>query len=255
LEATKIGSSRDVISIIEQSVAEVKKNLDEKLVERKEVSVGIFATPATLKSMAYPKAIAKAYGVELPPTALRMITQERWYQKNSQTINSISGSIDLLLPEKKIIHIYLIGPGNWVDLIEHGAPNDVKDGILKRDLELLTRDIPAKVSLDVVGEFCTHYPVFDQALKYETRKRGLTGAHTAFIKQGPLMGDLFEAMMQKRFEKNHREYKLSAEARNEIRVKSRPKIFISGSNVDETVGLTKTIFPKDPVPTVSTIGF
>ena len=255
LDAAKPGSSKSVLSIIEQSVLEVKRQLDGKFLTKKEVNIGIFATPATIRSMAYPKAIAKIYGAELPASTVSTVEQERWYQRTSKTIQSAMNHVELSLPDQRLIHIYQMGPANWVDLIEHGAQQYTKDQILKRDVELLTQEIKKGTSFDVVGEFCTHYPALERSLMAETNALHFTNAKTGFIKQGPLMGNLFESMMKKRLAKSKRQQQLSQKQKTALAKKPSPQIFISGSNIEETKQLTQTIFPDDPAPIIKQIAF
>lgn len=231
-----------VVSIIDRSVAELKSQIDLKLTTKSTVNVVILATPATLKARAYLRALADAYGTELRDSPLSFHTQERWFQKKSKVVESAAGVATLELPGGKRITITQVGPANWVEMIEHGAPRAVKQRAIKRDLTLLSSEAP----WDVVGEFCTHFPAVDDLIKQSAVDLGLAGAETVYIKQGPLMAGIFRQLVRGRLGGPQTAVEIPA---------AQARIFISGGNVKETQELAREIFPQDPLPTIERINF
>lgn len=236
------GRGGKIISIIESSVVELKKQIDEKLKSKNEVYVAILATPATVKAMAYLRALSEAYN-SIPVTKDMLRTsQARWFKKKGDTIESVTSESTLKLQNGKTIYISQIGPANWVDMVEHGATENEKASVVARDLKILA----PKVKWDVVGEFCTHFPAMDKLIKEEARKLSLSSQETSYIKQGPLMAEVYNKMMVS---------KLGSQINRTHKPVKRAKIFISGDNLNETLALTKSIFPNDPVPVVEKRSF
>ncbi len=242
LNKKKDGRADKIISIIDSSVQEMKNQIDEKLKTSQTVNVAILATPATIRAGAYLRAIAKAYNVPAPLNDIKFVTQDRWYKKKGDKIDSATGKTELQLAGGKKIVISQIGPGNWVDMIEHGAIQEEKKLAVKRDLALLA----PKAKWDVVGEFCTHFPAIDLLIKEQGQGLDLSTTKTSYIKQGPLMAGIFKKMMLTQ---------LKAEKPDEIMTPTRARIFISGNNFDETKELSKELFPKDPLPLIQQVSF
>lgn len=241
LNKNKPGQGARIVSIIDSSVVELKKRIDAGLESKSDVSVAILATPATIKNGAYIQALARAYGVEATSAPLQSFTQKRWMKAKGDEVVSVSTSSTLRLKNGKVVSIAQLGPANWVEMIEHGASLDEKRSAIARDLALLS----PKSSWDVVGEFCTHFPAIDDLIKTESARLQLSTPATSYIKQGPLMAQLFRAMISPR---------LTPSARP-APMKVRAKIYISGNNLEETKGLAQEIFPTDPVPQVQRISF
>src|SRR5665647_1226735 len=61
LNQEKPGLGEKIVSIIDSSVTEMKRLIDQRLKVKSVVQVGILATPATVTAMAYPRALAQAY--------------------------------------------------------------------------------------------------------------------------------------------------------------------------------------------------
>lgn len=236
------GKSDHVISIIESSVTELKRLIDEKLKKESVVRVAILATPFTVRNMIYPKALAKAYGIAEPVANLNMSEDKRWYVQKGGTTPVITSVNTFALPGKKKIEVHQLGPGNWVEMIEYGAPADIQQMMVEKDMKRLSPSKP----YDVVGEFCTHFPVFDPFIKAKGIENKITSKETSYIQQGPLMARIFRERMLVRLEKHKRKTDLKEIDKAALT----PAIYISGDNLDETRELSQNVFPHDPLPMV-----
>ncbi len=242
LDKKNPGRGDHIVSIIDSSVRELKKQIDEHLKRKDLVQVVILATPATIRAGAYLRAISSAFGLNPQTADLKVFNQERWFKEKGEKIDSVSSQSILKLPKNQRVIISQIGPGNWVDMIEHGATQALKETAVGRDLRLLA----PKTSWDIVGEFCTHYPAVDYLIKAESQKLKLSSEKTSYIKQGPLMAEIFRKMMLARLKPK----------KSKVPMKPvRAKIFISGKNAQETAELAREIFPKDPAPMIEQKSF
>lgn len=229
-------------SIIEVSVKEVMKTVSAELKQRDTVNVAILATPATVRSENYPIYLAKALGVPYVPARKTSVPQPRWFKGKEAVIDSVVTTTELKLgPVKKVV-IYQLAPANWVDMIEHGASDEEKKAAVSGDLKALLAMVKEPVAFDVVGEFCTHYPVFDTMIQDTFRSLQRASAATPFVVQGPLMGALFE----KNFTASH----ALMTAPVALPRTATPKILISGENKAATEALAAKVFPNDPAPVV-----
>lgn len=239
------GRGKDVIPIIDVSVEAVKKHLDPLLEKHSTVFFAVLSTPATFKARAYPNALAKLYGGQLQAGKPERIEQARWFQEKGKTIDSFRERDVIDLPQGKHIVLYELAPANWVDLIEHGAPNTDKEAAVQRDMALLFSIMEPQEHLEGVGEFCTHYPAFDASIQQTVKAAGKSD-HAFFIKQGPLMAELFKQQMEAEFPK--RATPIPPAALQKLREEERPTITVSGDNVDTTRRLATTIFSQAPAP-------
>jgi glutamate racemase len=236
-----------VHSIIDVSVKEIMKTVSKQLKRQDVVSVSILATPATVRSENYPRFLAKSLNARMMPTQVKSYMQARWRGEVQHPIESLLTRTELELGPKKRVVVYQIAPANWVEMIEHGASDEEKRAAVEHDLTALLGLIEEPIAFEVVGEFCTHYPVFDSLIQQTFKQLNRTSQGAPFIVQGPLMGALFE----RNFTARHRPTKsLSTESRT-----TNPTIFISGDNQDATRALAKTVFPNDPVPEVLKLDF
>jgi glutamate racemase len=231
-----------VHSIIDVSVREVVKTVSARLRVQDVVTVAILATPATVKSEAYPRFLAKSLNVGFAPGEFRKTTQPRWLASKGATIESFAYVTELALGPKKRVVVYQLAPANWVEMIENGAPETEKREAVHRDLEMLVGQTRPGSRFDVVGEFCTHYPVFDAMIQDELKRLGKVPADAPFVVQGPLMGQLFRAQFLQRG---------PAKAAGPVRPPSTPPIYMSGTNIEPTKALVAKIFPNDPEPLVA----
>ena len=102
--------------------------------------MAIMATPATVKSEAYPKALARALNAAFVPGQFTRLTQARWLASKGATIDSYAYVTQLPLGPVKRVVVYQLAPANWVDMIENGAPEADKREAVARDLAMLVRE-------------------------------------------------------------------------------------------------------------------
>jgi glutamate racemase len=231
-----------VHSIIDVSVGEVMKTVSAKLRVQDVVTVAILATPATVKSETYPRFLAKALGVPVAPGTLTKMTQPRWLASKGATIDSFVYLTELALGPRKKVVVHQFAPANWVEMIENGAPETERRDAVRHDLGMLVGQAERGTRFDVVGEFCTHYPVFDALIQDELGKLGTLAANAPFVVQGPLMGQLFRSQFLQR---------KPAKAAGPIPPPSTPPIYVSGTNIEATRALVKKVFPNDPEPLIA----
>ncbi|MBF0441896.1 MAG: aspartate/glutamate racemase family protein [Oligoflexales bacterium] len=231
-----------VFSIINVSVDEVMKTVNKKLALQNNVNIAIFATPATVKSENYPKFLAKALNTDFKPGILKKITQPRWLKKKGATIDSYAYVAEFPLSSGKKVSVYQMAPANWVDMIENGASDSEKRFNVENDIKTLTSQINTDAVFDVVGEFCTHYPVFDSIIQSELKGSHKVTTEAPFVVQGPLMGSLFnKTYLQSQPWKND----------NEVSPPNTPSIYLTGDNISSFMELVKKIFPNDPEPAIA----
>lgn len=224
-----------IYSIIDISGDEVMKTVNDRLKTQDDVTIAIIATPATIKSENYPRYIFNSLHVDFKPSDFTKITQPRWLKSKGDSIDSYTSTVEVTLSNNKKVKIYQLAPANWVDMIENGASDEEKETAVKNDIKKLTEQFNKDSKFDVVGEFCTHYPVFDSMIKKEMKSLNKVN-DAPFIVQGPLMGDLFE----KKFLENNKIKSLTS-----VRDVGDLKINLSGDNIEETKELVKKIFPED----------
>lgn len=248
VEQTHPGRSKDVVSIIAASAVKAKEVIDRKLAGSNEASFAILATPATVRSMAYPRQLASLYGAALQEQGLEVFAQERWYTAKGDTVQSATQESRIELAGGKTIHLYQLAPGNWVELIERGANLAEKNRAISRDLGILFERMPQGARLDGIGYFCTHFPVLDYAIRLETHRRGRDAGSTEYIAQGPLMAAIFAAQVKARL--HLRDRRPSPQVLDQLIAQSRASITLTGDNVDVTRALARTLFPGDPDPVI-----
>lgn len=241
LRAKNAGYPNHTYSIIDVSVREVMKTVSAKLKTEDVVTVAVMATPAAVKSETYPKYLARALKVAFTPGTFTALTQPRWLASKGATVDSFVYVTELALGPKKKVVVYQFAPANWVEMIENGAPEAEKREAVRRDLALLTARMKPNARLDVVGEFCTHYPVFDRMIQAEYQALGKVSAGAPFVVQGPLMGRLFRAQFLQR---------KPVKAAGAVAPPSTPPFFMSGTNIEPIRALVRAIFPNDPEPTI-----
>lgn len=242
LEKSHPSKAGKFISIIDSSVRELKRKIDAELKSQNTVTVAILATPATVKSGAYVRALAESYGVTAPHYDVKLTSQKRWLIPQGPEVSSASGELLLSLAGNKSLRVILVGPANWVDLIENGGSSAEKTKIIARDLKALA----GNAQWDIVGEFCTHFPAIENLIKSEAVNLGIVKNDTSFIAQGPLMAEAFRSLILPTIVKRKNENSSP---------KTRARIFISGENVEGTRTLAREVFPGEPVPEVSILSF
>jgi glutamate racemase len=231
VDAAYPGEMKPVISIIDASAQEAKQRIDSALV--------------------YPRKLAALYGTALAEEPAQAYTQPRWFSTSGATLQSLTQKSVLRLPEGRRIDIYQLAPANWVEMIEHGADLKVKHDAVQRDLALLRAALPAGATPDVVGYFCTHYPILDGMIRAEMAAGAASPNATSYIAQGQLMATLFKRMAVERFKGHERVLPISDQEIARLQERARATITISGSNGATTSELARTLFPGDPAPQVT----
>ena len=245
------GQVKPVFSIIDVSTAEAKRLIDATLAHKSTAVFAILATPATVRSMVYPRRLAALYGATMVETAPQSFTQPRWYSTLGPSVDSLVQKDVITLSGGRRIDVYQLAPANWVELIEHGADLKEKHAAVHRDLGLLLAEIPGHVAPDVVGYFCTHYPILDGAIRADLAGRATGTANTHFIAQGALMATLFQSMAEERLKGHARAQPLTDAQLAPLLEQARPSITISGANGKTTRALARSMFPGDPEPVVT----
>ena len=251
VDAAYPGQVKPVVSIIDASAKEAKRLLDESLAQRSTATFLIMATPATVRAMVYPRQLARLYAAPLVEEAPRAFTQPRWYTANGPTIDSLIQKSAINLPGGRHIEVIQLAPANWVELIEHGADAKLKREAVRRDLGLLAKQLPQAAGPDVVGYFCTHYPIFDDTIRAEVALQLPTPRPPTYIAQGQLMARIFQGMAEERLQGRQRKVPLRAEQLQALLGTARANITISGQNGPVTRQLAQTMFPNDPAPIVT----
>ncbi len=251
VDAAYPGQDKPVVSIIDVSTAEARRLLDAALAHKPAASLAILATPATVRSMVYPRRLAALYGATIVEQAPRVYRQPRWHGAPGATIDSLVQHSLITLPAGQRVEVYQLAPANWVELIEHGADLAAKHEAVHRDLGLLLAALPGHAAPDVVGYFCTHYPIFDGMIRADLAGRAPGAAGTHFIAQGALMASLFRGMAEARLRGHERAQPLSDAQLAPLLQQARPVITISGANGANTRALARAMFPGDPEPVVT----
>lgn len=247
VEAEVSDSSKRIIPIIECTLSALKHRIDVQLLSSNICQLALFATPATVKAKVYPKSLSEVFMAKI---------SERHHELGSvcfieQIGNVLMHHVDLLLPNRKVIRICQFAPLDWVWMIEHGSSNDAKGSCVHGDLERVVKCLDfEKPSFDIVGELCTHFPLLHCFLETFMCEMGLSDKGTLFLKQGPLIGSLFEKLITTNVMLTPRKTVLNVEEKLLMDTFSRPKIVISGSNKLETTELVRTCFPNDPLPII-----
>jgi len=251
VDAAYPGQEKPVVSIIDVSTAEARRLLDVELAHQPSASLAILATPATVRSMTYPRRLAALYGAPIAEGELRAVTEPRWHAAQGATIDNLVQHSVITLPGGKHIDVYQLAPANWVEMIEHGADLAEKNAAVHRDLGLLFEALPGGAAPEVVGYFCTHYPIFDGAIRAEFASRAPGASGTHYIAQGALMAGLFRQMAAARLKGHERAQPLSDAQLAPFLVEARPEITISGANGAVTRALARAVFPGEPEPVVT----
>ena len=245
------GKEKPVVSIIDASASEAKRLLDLRLAQRPTATFVIMATPATVRAMVYPRQLATLYGATLKEGAPKVFTQARWYRAKGATLDSLVQKNEIDLPGGQHIDVVQFAPANWVELIEHGADPALKQAAVKRDLGLLAKELGKGTQPDVVGYFCTHYPIFDANIRTEVAAQLPGPRETSYIAQGALMARIFQGMAEARLKGHLRTAPLAPEQLRTLVTAARANITISGQNGPVTRQLAATMFPNDPAPVVT----
>lgn len=232
----------EIVPIIQPTVELIYKQvLSPALEGDTDLHFGIYATPATIKSTSYQRKIASQLGVSEDMIEFGPITEVTTPPSAKESIQSTA---IIPLQDERKLHIHLIGPGDWVGLVENeDSPVlqlqalEAKAG--KSYVEVMLEMLPEGATLCGIGEFCTHYPVFDGHIQAEAFRTGATADNAMFITQANIMANLFETKMRERMEQGR-----FAEA-EEIENPAPPSIHISGDNIVATQRVARSIFAEN----------
>ncbi len=250
VDTTYPGEARPVISIIDVSTREAKLRIDAALTTQKSAVFVILATPATVKSMVYPRQLAALYGVPLEEQPAHQYVQPRWFKAAGDSVQSLTQKSVMRLAGH-VVEVYQLAPANWVEMIEHGADIKTQHDAIRRDLKLLHSEQGYGATPNVVGYFCTHYPILDKTIRAEMLpSRGTGSAITSYISQGQLMASVFKDMAGKKLSGHQRLTPISSIEMAQLQAQAQASITISGKNGDNTRMLARTLFPADPAPSV-----
>jgi glutamate racemase len=245
------GKSKPVVSIIDASTHEAKRLLDQALTQQSSATFTILATPATVKSMMYPRKLASLYAAPIAEEAPRAFAQPRWFKTNGATVESLTQKSVITLPKGRHIDVFQLAPANWVELIEHGADPKAKQEAVRRDLGLLSPQLAKGSTPVVVGYFCTHFPIFDATIRSEMASQFPGTRDTSYISQGQLMAKIFQRMAEERLKEHPRQTPIGADLLRVLTDAARANITISGQNGATIRDLARTMFPNDPAPIVT----
>lgn len=257
--ATSSDVPAKTFSIIEVSIHELHQQIQNILKHKNHVTVAILATPATIKSDLYPLQLQQSFQINHPlKSQLQTWQVPRWYQLKSKVTENAFSSLEFKISKNKTVELYQFAPGNWVELIEHQANTDEQNKWLSQDFSDLSRHLNNKTQFDIVAEFCTHFPVFDQKIKSALQHARHAHKNTSYIQQGKLFAHLFEQLIEQQFTDKKRLQNLATDKSNisapSVTLSTQPimspRIFISGANKTETENLVKTIFPEQKNPEV-----
>ncbi len=184
--------------------------------------------------------------MEFKPGEFIKSTQPRWLKSKGGNVDSFFYVTELALGPKKKVVVYQMAPANWVEMIENGASDAEKRQAVKDDLRLLADHMRPGQAIEVVGEFCTHYPVLDAIIQEEMNQRGMISKDAPFIVQGPLMAALFS-----------RQFLQAKPVRSAQAMEppGTPPIYLSGTNIEAMRNLVNKVFPNDPLPVIQTKEF
>lgn len=236
------GKEEYVLSIITPTINAVKKKADMRLPANEKTVIAIFATPATVKSMTYPERLADVYHGRLEQVEMREYQRPDWKDASRQVANFFSGS-RIQLPQNKTIFIYQFAPGNWVSMIEQGAPDAIRQQVVREDIRQFLESVPPDHKLDIVGLFCTHYPVFKDMIKNDATMSEYADSSTQFMEQGGLAATYAYDVLSVQYVDQARMTPATEQELKHLLEQAQPKIVISGDNADQTRNLVNTIFP------------
>ncbi len=90
MDAAYPGEVKPVVSIIDISAQEARQRIDSVLATHQSAIFVILATPATVKSMVYPRKLAALYGTALVEEPAHTFVQPRWFSTAGATVQSLT---------------------------------------------------------------------------------------------------------------------------------------------------------------------
>lgn len=174
----------------------------------REMHIGVLATPATVASGQYQKALDQIHAEQNGKKGVKLYT-------------------------------YFYGPKTWVYNIEHGASKEVNQNAISTDLaEFLKTPNADKVS--AIGLFCTHFPFFTKEIHGYLEDQNVK--NVALVPQGRI----FAGRIQSKITADLKSGKYQKRATPlDPRTIPHPMIYsnITGDNMDDIKGVLQKIAP------------
>jgi glutamate racemase len=176
---------------------------------QKEMYIGVLATPATVASGQYKRALEKIHAEQHGKEGVKMTT-------------------------------FFYGPKTWVYNIEHGAAKDVNQNDINSDLAAFLA-VPGAEKVSAVGLFCTHYPFFKTEIQAYFDAHGVK--NVALVPQGKIFAGKIQAKIESDIKAGKIKKRTTALNPKTI---AHPTIYsnISGDNLDEIKGVLQKIAPE-----------
>jgi len=247
------GRSQHIISILGVSIEAATTVINKRLQLSGDVHFVLLATPLTVKNMFFPKAIASSYEARLDAQPAISIASNCWNSKRGSLSVNISQQSSFHTKDGKKVTIHQFAPASWVWMIETGISKEEKNKAISEDTHAMISQLPPNITLDGVGYYCTHYPVFDAIIRDELRDH--IHDKTSFIRQESLLADLFFQETTELLQPYKRDVAAAPVILASMIEKPTPEIFISGNNVKYTENLLNSIFPNEENISVRQINF
>jgi len=175
----------------------------------KEIHVGVLATPATVASGQYQKALEKIHAESGAKKGIKLYT-------------------------------YFYGPKTWVYNIEHGASKEDNLKAITGDLDEFLKT-PNANKISAMGLFCTHFPFFQKEISAY-----LEGHNVKNVRMVP-QGQIFAGKIQAQIDRDIKAGKIKKRDKAlNIKTLPHPPIYsnISGDNLEEIKGVLQKIAPN-----------
>lgn len=175
---------------------------------QKEIHIGVLATPATVASGQYQKALAAIHAEKYGKEGVKL-------------------------------HTYFYGPKTWVRNVEFGATVSENKAIVAEDLTKFL-ETPNADKVSVIGLFCTHYPFFKSDITQFLDTHGVV--NVPLISQGKIFAD----RIRTRIEADIKAGKIKPRKKAlDIKKVAQPKIYsnITGDNLAEIKNVLEKIAP------------
>jgi len=177
---------------------------------QKQLHIAVLATPATIASGRYQKALDDIHSLN--------------HGKKGVTL-----------------HTYFYAPKTWVANIEHGATDSVKKQDLEKDLQAFLNQPGAQKS-SAVGLFCTHYPYFKKQIHSYLTENGVSKS-VVILSQGKI----FATKIREKIDAEIKQGLITKRAKSlPVRHLKHPMIYshITGDNIAEVKKVAEIISPK-----------
>ena len=173
----------------------------------KEMHIGVLATPATVESGQYQKALEQIHA-----------------DQNGKGVK---------------LYTYFYGPKTWVYNIEHGASKEDNQKIISTDLANFLKT-PGAEKISAMGLFCTHFPFFTKEIHGYLEEQKVK--NVALVPQGRIFAGRIQAKITADLKAG--KYKKRATPLDPKTI-PHPTIYsnITGNNMDEIKAVLQKIAP------------